>query len=550
MKVIFTGLTAIESEPGKTILEIVREKALTLPPWTVAAHKDNRAISLSTRITEDCTLEPVTMHSIEGRRIYQKSVSLALVKAFYDVFPGKRVQLLHSIAKGIYCRVFIGRLLQPEDIDNLHARMTGIIAGDIPFEEELLSREEALDYFSKNNFMDKLELLRLTNLDMIRITRLGDIREIRYFPPLPSTSWIHAWDIVLHGEGLILRYPETTDPSTLPTFEVQNKLFSILTEDSHWTKILEITNVGELNHTISNRSISEVIKIAEALHEKKIAKIADAIAKRMPAIKFILIAGPSTAGKTTFSKRLAIQLRVNGIKTANISTDDYFLPREETPRLPNGEYNFEDITALDLDLFNRHLEELYAGRPVMVPKFNFTIGRASTEKAVRLELPKEMPVIIEGIHCLNDQLSHAIRRENKYLIYISALTQLNIDDTNRIPTTDNRLVRRIVRDSLFRNYAAIETLRRWPAVRAGEEKNIFPFQEQADIMFNSAQIYELAVLKNFALPQLLQIPHTEPEYGEARRLATFLTSFLGVDTDEIPPTSILREFIGNSSFNY
>jgi uridine kinase len=355
---------------------------------------------------------------------------------------------------------------------------------------------------------------------------------------------------MLHDERLILRCPSTLDPSRLPAFEEQSKLFAIHKEDSDWSKILEVTNVGELNRAIRDHSISEIVKVAEALHEKKIAHIADDIAHSKEPIKFILIAGPSTAGKTTFSKRLAVQLRVNGIKTANISTDDYFLPREKTPRLANGDYNFEDITALDIDLFNAHLQDLFHGKPIMMPKFNFTTGIANPDKATRLELPKEMPVIIEGIHCLNCGLTHAIRRESKYLIYVNALTQLNMDDSNRIPTTDNRLLRRIVRDSQFRNYSALETLRRWPVVRAGEEKNIFPFQEQADALFNSAQIYELAVLKNFALPRLLQISSSEPEYGEARRLAVFLTSFLGIDADEIPPTSILREFIGKSSFNY
>jgi len=551
MKVTFTGNTPINCASGKTILELIKEYAPTLPEWTIAVHKNNRPYALTALITEDCCLEPVTMRAIEGRRIYQKSLALVLIKAFYDTFPGKRIQLLHSMSKGVYCRALIDRALTAEDCGLLHARMAEIIASDLPFEEESFAREEALGYFARHGLIDKVELLQHTNLDTICLTKLANTREILYIPPLPSTSWLHAWDLILYSDGLLLRYPTTNDPSCLPAHKEQKKLFDILHEDSEWAKILEVTNVGELNRTISNHSISEVIKLSEALQEKKIAHIADEIANHNPPVKFILIAGPSSAGKTTFSKRLAIQLRVNGIKTANISTDDYFLAREMTPRLPNGDYNFEDIGALNLELFNAHLSELFEGRPVMVPKFNFTTGTAKPEKATPLKLPKEMPVIIEGIHCLNDQLSSAIRRENKYLIYISALTQLNIDDSNRIPTTDNRLLRRIVRDSLYRNYSALETLRRWPVVRAGEEKNIFPFQEQADIMFNSAQIYELAVLKNFALPRLMQIPYTEAEYGEARRLVTFLTSFLGIDTtDEIPPTSILREFIGNSSFRY
>jgi len=550
MKIRFAGQPPIEMEPGKTVLEIIRESGCHLPEWTVAVRRDNRPCSLSTVLSEDCELVPLTMHSIEGRRIYQKSASLVLLKAFYDVFPGKRIRLLHSLAKGIYCKALLGRALTEEDVARIRERMRELIALDIPFEEESLSREEALSYYESIGLVDKAELLRHLNQDTVRLSRINKVRDLWYFPLVPSTGWLHAWDLVLHKPGLILRYPDTTDPSRLPDLKEQIKLFSVLSEDSEWSKILEVTNVGELNRAISDHSISEVIKIAEALHEKKIARIADEIASRKGQIKFILIAGPSSSGKTTFAKRLAIQLRVNGIKTASISTDDYFLPRDRTPRLPNGDYNFEDIIALDLDLFNTHLSDLFNGKPIMMPKFSFAAGCAIPEKATRLELPRDMPVIIEGIHCLNQELSRSIQRENKYLIYVSALTQLNIDDFNRIPTTDNRLLRRIVRDSLFRNYSALDTLRRWPEVRAGEERNIFPFQEQADIMFNSAQIYELAVLKNYALPRLLQISPNEPEYGEARRLANFLTSFLGIEPDEIPPTSILREFIGNSSFHY
>lgn len=550
MNIRFLGQPPIEIEPGKSILEIIRSGQITVPDWTVAVRRDNRACSLSTILSDDCELIPITMHSIEGRRIYQKSAALVLLKAFYDVFPGKRIRLLHSLAKGIYCKALIDRELTTDDVARIRARMSEIIALDLPFEEDSLSREDALAYFESIRLPDKVDLLKHLNQDTVRLSKLNKVRDLWYFPLVPSTSWLHAWDLVLHSPGLILRYPDTTDPSRLPELKEQSKLFAILSEDSEWAKILEVTNVGELNRTVADRTISDVIKIAEALHEKKIAQIADEIASRKGKIKFILIAGPSSSGKTTFAKRLAIQLRVNGIKTANISTDDYFLPREQTPRLPNGDYNFEDIVALDLDLFNQHLQDIFSGKPIMVPRFSFTAGCAIADKATRLELPQDTPVIIEGIHCLNNELTRAIRRENKYLIYVSALTQLNIDDYNRIPTTDNRLLRRIVRDSLFRNYSTLETLRRWPAVRAGEERNIFPFQEQADIMFNSAQIYELAVLKNYALPRLLQIPPNEPEYGEARRLAVFLTSFLGIDSEEIPPTSILREFIGNSSFHY
>lgn len=538
-----------EVAEGSSIEEIFQGEHFQVPPHTVAARMDNELVSLSTKVQKDARLCPVTMATIEGRRIYQASISLVLLKAFYDLFPGKRIVIMHSISKGIYCNVHLKRPLEKKDVSAIKHRMQELVDADLDFEEEYMSRQDALAYFKSINLQDKIALLQHLPEEKIRMNTLHKVRNLWYYPLVPHTGMLRTFDLVFHAPGMILRFPRTRQPDKLPIFSKQMKLFNIFSEDAAWSKILEVTNVGELNSLIASRQISTIIKVAEGLHEKKIAQIADHITVHRDRIKFILIAGPSSSGKTTFSKRLAIQLRVNGIKTEQISTDNYFRPREETPRLPNGDYNFEDLEALDLALFNEHLSRILAGKQINIPKYSFVLGKPEAT-GTPTQIPRQIPVIIEGIHCLNEKLTRSIPRENKYLIYVSALTQLNIDDFNRIPTTDNRILRRLVRDAYFRGYNALDTLRRWPAVRAGEDKNIFPYQERADIMFNSALIYELAVLKNYALPLLQQIPRTVEEYSEAQRLIHFLRTFLSVQPAEIPPTSILREFIGNSSFRY
>lgn len=549
MKITLADNSELEVEQGTTIQQIFADPRSKTPPFTVAAKMDYELISLKKTIDKSCRLTPVTMNTIEGRRIYQKSLSMVLLKAFYDTFPGHRIKILHSLAKGVYCKTYLDRPLTDKDTAVLKARMQQLIDEDIPFEEETLSGDEALEYFEKNNLKDKVELLRNINTDPVRISKLRRTRDLWYYPLVYSTGVLRQFDLIQWDPGLLLRLPERHAPDRLPALEEQKQLFAIFCEDTEWSDILEITNVGELNSEIRNNTAGEIIKIAEALHEKKIARIADEITANRDRLKFILIAGPSSSGKTSFSKRLAIQLRVNGVRCESISTDDYFVGRDQTPLHANGEYNFESLGALDVKLLNRHMQMILDEQEIEIPKYCFQTGQR-TDKVTIQQIPADKPVIIEGIHCLNPQLTASIPRENKYLIYVSALTQLNIDDFNRIPTTDNRILRRMVRDSLFRGYEAQETLSRWRSVRMGEDQNIFPYQEQADVMFNTALIYELAVLKSYATPLLRQVERNSDQYSEAQRLLNFLNSFLQLEPREVPPTSILREFIGNSAFHY
>jgi len=532
-----------------TAKEIFADPRLKTPDHLIAARVNFRAVSLNTIPEDNARISPITMRSIEGRRIFQKNLALILFKAFHDLFPGKRIRSLYSVFRGIYHDVEIGRPLSGRDITELKTRMRELIVADLPITEKTMPRAEALAYFKQTNLKDKVDLLKSLSRETVSIICLAGIMDLSFFPAVPSTGYLKIFDLVLHESGMILRFPRTADPDRLPDYTTQSGLFKIFTENRSWADILEVSNAGELNQAIQSGKEGEIIKLAEALHEKKIAWIADEITRNRKNIKFILIAGPSSSGKTTFSKRLAIQLRVNAVKTEQISTDDYFKARELTPSDEEGNYNFEDLDALDLDLFNNHLQSILQGKTVEIPSFSFERGRAK-EHGKKITIPAQMPIIIEGIHCLNPELTRTIPRENKYHIYVSALTQLNIDDYNRIPTTDNRILRRIVRDNFFRGYSAYETISRWPSVRRGEDKNIFPYQDEADTMFNSALIYELAVLRDLALPLLRRVPPTVPEYSEARRLINFISAFTSIQKHEIPPTSLLREFIGESSFNY
>jgi len=549
MKITTVTGKKINCASGQTIRELFTDNRFETPEFTIAAKKDFKLVSLSTIIKKNAHITPVTMKTIEGRRIYQKSLDIVLLKAFNDIFPENSIRIQHSISKGVYWTADLGRPLTEKDVISIKEQMRAIIQADLPIEEISMKREDADKHFKELGMSDKSIVFSKNHKEDIYLSKMDGITDLRYFPLVPSTGLLETFDLVFYAPGMILRFPRTGNPDCLPFFSEQIKLFSVFSEDSRWSKILEVTNVGELNAIITQNKISELIKVAEALHEKKIASIADEIKNNIERIKFILIAGPSSSGKTTFSKRLAIQLRVCGIKTESISTDDYFKAREFTPRGEDGDYNFEDLDALDLKLFNEHLTTVFKGDPIEVPKFDFNSGKRKETGTIK-KIPKEMPVIIEGIHCLNEELTNSIPRENKYLIYVSALTPLNIDNYNRIPTTDNRILRRIVRDHFFRGYTAYETIHRWPSVRRGEDKNIFPFQEFADVMFNSALIYELAVLRNYAMPLLKKIRRNVPEYSEAQRLINFLSSFHSVDTKEVPPTSILREFVGESSFQY
>ncbi len=538
----------IKTEKGKKGKDIIDQVAEISSDNVIAILKENKLISLNIIIEKNCELKTIKTTTIMGKRIYQRSLSMILIKAFLDLFPESWIKIQHSISQGLYCTTGLKQPIPNNSLKKLKKRIREIIEADIPFEEITVTKEEASKNFTKSNLHDKIGLIKNFDMKQIPISRLGHIDDLRYYPLASSTGVIKYWDIIKYEDGLILQFPSISAPDKIAPFIPQKKLFAIFQEDKKWGEIMNISNLADLNELIKDNNLSEMIKLGEALHEKKIGQIADSIAANKN-IKFIMIAGPSSSGKTTFAKKLSTHLKLNRIETASLSIDNYYKNREETPIDENGEFDFESIDALDLKLFNQHLNKILLGENIEVPIYSFESGSRKKETQ-SLTINPKMPVIIEGIHGLNNKLSQTIPRKNKFMIYISALTQLNIDDFNRIPTTDNRLLRRIVRDNHYRGTSASDTIKRWPSVRRGEEKNIFPFQESADLMFNSALIYELAILKNYGLPLLEKISRKVPEYSESQRLILFLKSFMAIDEREIPPTSILREFVGKSTFNY
>ncbi len=426
--------------------------------------------------------------------------------------------------------------------------MKELIKEDIPFEREEVPIDEVVEAFEKTKQRDRLRLLKYWKKDSVYVYKCGTIYDYFYGNMVPSTGYLKKFDLIYYKPGFLLKFPSIYDPNSMPPFEDQKKLFSVFREAEKWAKILDVADVGALNEKIHKEEIGDIIRVSEALHEKKIAHIADMITDKRDYVKIVLISGPSSSGKTTFSKRLSVQLRVNGLKPHTISLDNYFVEREKTPRDENGDYDFESIYALDLELLNEHLNKLLNGEEVHIPKYNFVTGKREYNGDI-LKMSDDFVLILEGIHGLNETLTSGIPSENKFKIYVSALTQLNIDNHNRIPTTDVRLLRRIVRDNRTRGKSAEDTLLGWLSVRRGEDKNIFPYQEDADIMFNSTLVYELGVLKSHAEPLLREIGKTSSAYSEAKRLLQFLEYFMPSKEDEIPQNSIIREFIGGSCFD-
>lgn len=513
----------------------------------IGVRANNIIKELNDELEENCHLDFINITDEDGMRIYQRGLSFVLVKAVKDMYPSSNVNIEHSLSRGFYCEIEDSRPILKDDLKKIEDHMRYLIEQDIPFVKKKMKKEDMMTLFKKENMPEKVKLFKNLNREFLFIYYLSDMFDYFYGYMPPSTGMLKVFELLYYPPGFILRFPSKSNPSRLPEFVDSVKLSRIFHEYKQWAKILEITDVGALNEVINNGDINDFIRVAEALHEKKIAHIADLITENIRHLRLILIAGPSSSGKTTFAQRLAVQLRVNGLKPVAISLDDYFVDREHTPLDRSGKPDFENINALDLDLFNNNMQRLIYGEEVEMPRFDFTTGRRK-EKGKKLKITPDHLLIVEGIHGLNEKLSEGIARTNKYKIYISALTQLNLDEHNRIPTTDSRLIRRIVRDYQFRSHSALDTIKQWPQVRRGEEKNIFPFQEEADIMFNSALIYELAVLKDFAKPQLMLIDQSLSEFAEARRLLNFLDYFLSVGTDEIPTNSILREFIGATCF--
>jgi uridine kinase len=546
LKVILSGQKTIEVDSGTQLYDIVEKHGLNKKLPVVLGKLNNKYYELTNTIEEEGYFEAVDISERIGLKAYTRTLQFILIKSVYDLYPESKVTIEHSISKGIFGEIHKEKALDVEDINEIKKQMEKLIKADIPIKKISVTREEAIRIFTDYKMDDKIRMLKHVNAENVKLYELDGRYDYFYGSMAYSTGAITLFDLNFYDPGFILMFPSEENLEKIPEFIEHKKLAKIFYETELWGHILDVADVGSLNDKVDSGEIVDIIRVAEALHEKKIANIADMINDRKE-VKIVLIAGPSSSGKTTFSKRLGIQLRVNGHIPIPISLDDYFVDREKTPVDENGDYDFESIYALDLDLFNKHLNELLQGKDVELPRFNFKTGEREWQ-GHKLKLPQNGIIVIEGIHGLNDMLTSTVAPENKFKIYISALTQLNLDNHNRIATTNVRMIRRIVRDYLSRGYGGEKTLAMWPSVRRGEEKNIFVFQEEADVMFNSTLVYELCVLKKFALEELSKITPDSPVYYEACTLKSFLNFFKEVDTNLVPENSILREFIGGSCF--
>ncbi|MDP8217423.1 MAG: hypothetical protein P9M03_01725 [Candidatus Theseobacter exili] len=535
---------------GISLREIINSVPGESSVFPLAVLVNNCLEDLDYVLNEHAQIEWVDYSSKEGASVYRRSASIILLEATADVCPEADLVVGQSISKGYYYSFKSKEPLNEDILDRISSRMWEIVREDRSFNKTNMTLQDAIDFFEKKGRVNKVRLLKTLTVHHVWLICCGNFVDIYNGPVAPSTGEINQFQLTMHGRnGFILRFPNP-DMKTFPDNISQPGLFNVYQETRSWYEILKVENVGQLNELSINDKISEVVKIAEGLHEKKIAQIADEIYLGKDSIRIILIAGPSSSGKTTFSKRLGIQLKVNGITPVSLSLDHYFKDRQSTPKDSLGNFNFDVLEAIDLDLLHQQLQSLLEGKEVQVPFYSFTTGERVSGKSHKLSLKKDIILIIEGIHAMNPKLVAALPDEVKYRIYVSALTQLAIDDHNRIFTSDTRLIRRIIRDCLFRGYSAWETIKQWPSVREGENSHIFPFQEEANVMFNSALVYEHAVLRNYAERFLLDVPRSRPEYAEARRLLSFISVFVPISPDEVPPTSILREFIGESGFEY
>lgn len=541
-----------EFPEGSSLLDIYNGFNLAMPYGPVSAKVNNKVESLDFRVYYNKDIEFLDITSSSGMRTYVRSLFFILVKAVEELYPQGSISLEHPISKGYFCKLHIDRTIGLDDVQRIKQKMQEIIAADIPYTRTESHTEEVVRLFEKRGMMDKARLLDTYGQLYSYYYQLGDTVDCYYSSLVPSTGYIRLFDIVKYYDGLLLRIPSRENPTKLEEVVKQEKMLEVFQEYHRWNQILGISTVGDLNVACNEGHATDLINVSEALQEKKIAQIADEITHRDQdgkRVKLVLISGPSSSGKTTFSKRLSIQLMTNGLKPYPISLDDYFVNRNDTPLDENGKHDFESLDAVDLPFFEEQLSTLLNGGEVELPRYNFTTGKREMS-GKKLRIDEHMILIIEGIHALNPALTPHIPNENKYKVYVSALTTILLDNHNYIPTTDNRLLRRIIRDYKYRNYSAEETIARWPSVRKGEEKWIFPYQENADAMFNSALLFELAVLKDYVEPVLRKVPNRCPEYSEAHRLLRFLNYFVSVQDKELPPTSLLREFLGGSSFQY
>ena len=534
---------------GSDILSILRKTGQlegTQYP-AVAAKVNNNLVSLNSRLKMNADVYPVFLDSEAGARVYRKTLTAILSMVCSSLFPDKRLMVGHSLSTGYFC-YFDGELgVSAGDLEKIRKGINSAIKQNLKISYEYFSYKEACDHFESNS--SKMLILKYKNDSIIPVYHIGEWVDIAYEPLLPETGMLKNFDLLDYEPGFILRYPHAASPDRIPPFEDNPLLRSIYTEYKAWGKILNIDCAGKLNKLTGEKEVKDFIRVAESLHEKKLSLIADQIAERKDDLRAVLIAGPSSSGKTTFTKKLAIHLKVLGFNPQLISLDDYYVQRDQTPKDENGEYDFEALEAIDITQLNNDLLKLFAGEEVDIPTFNFKTGMREY-RGHRIRMESRNILLIEGIHGLNDRLTERIPARQKFKIYISALTQLNLDDNNRIATTDNRLIRRIVRDYQFRGYSALKTLGMWASVRRGEKKNIFPFQNNADVAFNSALDYELPVLKNLALPVLKTVKPWNEEYAEAIRLMSFLDNLITIQAKHVPMNSILREFIGDSDFKY
>ena len=489
----------------------------------------------------------LTAKNKPGMQTYHRSVLLMCLKAFHEVLGEeklKRLSVNFSMGSGLFLEPVGDFVLDSALVAQVKAKMQEYVDAKIPVMKRNISTDEAVELFHHYKMYDKERLFHYRRVSRVNVYNLGGFEDYHYGYMVQHTGYLKYFDLVQYQQGVVLLLPDMSDPTHVPPFVPQEKLFHVLKESGEWGRKLHVSNVGALNERITAGGMNDLILIQEALMEKKMGDIADQIALE-PDKKFVMIAGPSSSGKTTFSHRLSIQLRAKGLVPHPIAVNNYFVNRVNSPRDEQGNYNYESLKCIDVEQFNRDMQDLLAGKTVELPEYNFISGEREY-RGNKLKLGAEDILVIEGIHCLNEELSYSLPKENKFKIYISALTQLNIDEHNRIPTTDGRLIRRMIRDSRTRGASAQDTIRRWPSVRRGEEENIFPYQEEADVMFNSALVYEFAVLKQYAEPLLFSVPRDSAEYLEAKRLLKFLDYFLGISSEDIPKNSILREFIGGS----
>ena len=533
---------------GSTLYDVFSEVNLQMEYGPISAKVNNKVEGMHYRLYHNKDVEFLDLHSPSALRTYTRSLFFVLCKAIHDLYTGSEVIIDIPVSNGYYVDLRIGRPVETEDATRIRTRMQQIIDQRIPISRHETTTEAAIEMFKTKGDTAKVKLLETSGKLYTTYYQLDDYIDSYYGALLTNTSELYLFGLEKYFDGLLLRVPSLADPSQLGELITQNKMFEIFKEHHRWQNILGISTVGDFNKAVSNGFTTDMINVSEALQEKKIAQMADEIAARKN-IRVVLLAGPSSSGKTTTCKRLSVQLLANGIKPVQISLDDYFVDRDKTPKDADGELDYESLYALNIPLLNQQFNALFRGEEVQLPKYNFQAGK-SEPNGKRLRLDEQSILIVEGIHALNPELTAQVPQEQKYRIYASALTTILLDNHNYIPTTDNRLLRRIVRDNKYRGVSAAETIRRWPSVRAGENKWIFPFQENADVMFNTAMLFELAILKTQAEPLLEDVPENCDEYSEAYRLLKFLKYFASIPFKQLPPTSLLREFLGGSSFKY